>query len=265
MPTNSCPSGAPPGSKWTIVGGKFQCKAPDGSIIPSGSTAAPTINPTAPGRPGGVPGAPMGGGASSPYTTLPGSPAPSIGGGSRVPGGGGGGNIPWWLSGGIGLIGSIIKGKGRDKERKQEMAEAMRLEAEDRAAAEGKMAMMKGILKANGWGDLISDDKLLAMIMKTSKRPNTAGGLLQDIGGGLQGIGGGLLLDTYGDPATGRITRTRRGEQPATAASQGSSLAPPATSGSASVDPTASKDFQDFLDELLKNPLQRPGAQGMFS
>lgn len=181
---NNCP----PGSKW-VTAAKSKaggwCVTPDGTIVQPGGAplgpTAPSIPTSVGGRPGGVPGAPGGGGSG--YTSLPGSVG-GPGGGMTMGGGGaaGGKGAPWWLQAGLGVGGLILKGIGKNKERKATNQETARIEEERIGNAKGKAALMRGILNANGYGNLMTDEQILQYVMKTPERTNTAGGTTGDIG-----------------------------------------------------------------------------------
>jgi hypothetical protein len=203
MPSNSCPPGAPPGSKWMISGGRFQCVGPDGKVIGALPTTTPTITPGG-GMGGGRPmlpgaGGPAGGGA---YTSLPGG----MGGGSSIgsAGGGNSGKPPWWVGAGLGVGGLLLKAIGKNKERKAATQETARIEQERINNAKGKARLMRGILNANGYGDMMTDEEILNYVMKTPERGNTAGGTMGDIGDIL--VNSGTAASMYRAPATAAPT-----------------------------------------------------------
>src|SRR5690349_16151832 len=127
---------------------------------------------------------------------------------------------------GVGLLGGILSVIGKNKQRKQDNAEAMRREAEAKDRARGKAALMRGILNANGYGNIMTDEQILAYLTKTDPRPNTKGGVLMDIGGGLSGIGKSALL---GSPD--RLNGVK--------------------AAGTTVDPAASADFWDWLNSQI--------------
>lgn len=202
------PNNCPPGSSWvnapkSKAGG--WCVASDGTIVQPGGAplgpAAPTGIPTSVGgRPGGVPGAPSGGGTG--YTSLPGSVGG--GGGGMVGGssGGGGRSLPWWLQVGLTGGGLLLQGIGKRKERNATNAETARIEQERIGNAKGKAALMRGILNANGYGNLMTDEQILQYVMRTPERTNTAGGTTGDIGNIL--INAGTAASQYrSSPSSG--------------------------------------------------------------
>lgn len=239
----SCPPNAPPGSKWTIVGGRFQCLGPDGTIVPTGTTTP--VNPVTPTP--AVPGIRT---PNSPYTSVPsgvgsGGSGIGIGGGTNV----GGKQVPWWVSGGITLLGSILKNKGKQKERQASMDEAKRLEQESINRAKGKAQLMRGILNANGYGSIMTDDQIFQYVLQSQQRPNTAGGTLQDIGGDLLSTGRTALLGTQPVNKLGSPTVSKVNAAPIVT----ESTPPPAVRGDTgnTVDPVASADFWDWLNKRI--------------
>lgn len=249
-----CPQNAPPGSRWTVVGGGFKCIAPDGTIVPDSTGSAPPVP-----RVGGVPGGGVGGGTrpAAGYTTLPGGTGPGgFGGGGFGSGGAGGKNIPWWASGGITLIGSILKNKGKQKERQASQEEAKRLEQEAISRAKGKAALMRGILNANGYGNIMTDDQIFQYVLQSQQRPNTAGGTLQDIGGDLLSTGRTALLGTQPTNRLGSPTVSKVNSAPIVT----ESTPPPAVRGDSdnAADPVASADFWEWLNKKIHENDQAP-------
>ena len=89
-------------------------------------------------------------------------------------------------------------------------AEDMRQEAEARARAKGRSALMRGILNANGYGGTMTDEQIEAMLLRTGRRGTArAPSVLGAIGGGASTIGDLMLTGSAGREAEAEARRNR--------------------------------------------------------
>ena len=124
--------------------------------------------------------------------------------GAGAPGGfGGGGTSGWRPPGWVGpvtsLIGGIFQGIGRNRQRGETRNEDSRLEDEARRRARGKAALLRGVMDANGYGHMMTDEQILDLLMRTDRRNNTEGGVFGDIGSVLS-TGGSQITTAYRPP-----------------------------------------------------------------
>jgi hypothetical protein len=180
----ACPPGAPPGSKWTIVAGRFQCLGPNGQIVP-GNAADPTGRKTptpifGSGQPSFGIGGPSPGGTGSPYTSVPsgypGQPGNSFPGGGNagsLGGGGGAGNLGWkatLIPVAAGLLGQVFnyfgKKKTNDAQNANNEAANQQNRADTEARAHAAATIYSKMLGFYGHGDLANEDQLYNALLK---------------------------------------------------------------------------------------------------
>jgi hypothetical protein len=99
------------------------------------------------------------------------------------------------ILGGVGsLIGSIGHRRDVSNVNRANTAEDARQEAEMRRRAQGRAALMRGILNANGYGETMTDDQIFDSLMRTPRRgAAVTPSLLTSVGSGI-GHAGDLLV-----------------------------------------------------------------------
>lgn len=146
-----------------------------------------------------------------------------------------GSNLPGWLGPLLGVGGGILQGIGRNRQRGATRAEDTRLEAETIKRAKAKAALMRGILNAHGYGNMMTDDQLVDLLTRTDRRTNTEGGIFGDIGGALL-TGGADLAGAW------------RPKPEAPAPAPAATTTPQFGAGSAT-----SQDIYDWIDQVLQS------------